>query len=271
MSATGGAAPSAPPVGTLRRVPTPSGPGVAPFVLPRPADWRHGRPAPWRAHDGWRPPTAVPLDLVAAALAAAGHGEGDPAAPPIAEWPGVEAALRPEDAGVLLALFEEDGDARLVLERRSEGLRRHRGEVGFPGGRVEPGESPRDAALREAHEEVGLEPSAVALLGWLTPLRTYSGLAVIHPYVGALGARPVLAVAPSEVAFAFDVPLSALLADEAFREELWRRPTPDGAQDYVAIYVFEAGGEVIWGATARILAELCTIVARAAVGGTPPG
>lgn len=200
------------------------------------------------------------LASVRDALATAGRTLATPVTGLVNELPGVTAVGTPNENAVLIALFEEHGEARVLFERRSNALRRHRGEVSFPGGRVEAGESPVDAALREAHEEVGLDPSTVEVLGWLEPLRTYSGVSVIRPYVGMLEARPELTVAPAEVAYTFDVALAELLGDGVFREEQWRREADDGVA-YVTIYVFDAGGETIWGATARILAELCSIVA----------
>jgi 8-oxo-dGTP pyrophosphatase MutT (NUDIX family) len=178
------------------------------------------------------------------------------------ELPGIPMVAAPTENAVLIALFEEHGEAHVILERRSNTLRRHRGEVSFPGGRLDPGESAIDAALREAHEEVGLDPSGVEVVGWLKPLRTYSGISVIRPYVGILTSRPTLTVSPAEVAYAFDVSIAELLADGVFRTEQWRRDA-DGEAAYVTIYVFEAGGETIWGATARILAELCSLVTSA--------
>ena len=91
------------------------------------------------------------------------------------------------------------------------------------------------------------------------PLRTYSGGSIIHPFVAALPSRPSLVVEPAEVAFAFDVSIGQLLEEGTFREELWRRAADEAA--YVTIFVFEAGGETIWGATARIWPELCVLVA----------
>jgi 8-oxo-dGTP pyrophosphatase MutT (NUDIX family) len=204
----------------------------------------------------------VSLAAVRSALAHAGRTPDSEVAGLVEELPGIPVLDTPSSNAVLLALFEEDGEARVVLERRSNALRRHRGEVSFPGGRIEPGESPVDAALREAHEEVGIDPTGVEVVGWLRPLRTYSGASVIHPYVGVLSARPSLAVEPAEVAYAFDVAIGELLDEGVFREEQWRRDA-DGVAGYVTIYVFEAGGETIWGATARILAELCALVASA--------
>jgi 8-oxo-dGTP pyrophosphatase MutT (NUDIX family) len=170
------------------------------------------------------------------------------------------AALR--DSAVLVAAFEEDGEARVVLTRRAGTLSRHRGEVAFPGGRLDPGEPALAAALREAHEEVGLVPEVVQPRFWLRPIVTFASGSIIRPFVGTLEGRPRLEPAPGEVARVFDVSVSALLDDGTFHEERWRRPTPrpSGAEGTFPIYFFEVDGEVVWGATARILTELCCLV-----------
>lgn len=230
-------------------------------ALPRPERWRLGAPSAWRAshHDG-----PVTLARVRAALAGHRTGSLDAELPAVAELPGVTAAPDSFRSAVLAAIFEERGEARLVLERRSDALARHGGQVALPGGRLEPGERAVDAAIREAHEEVGIDPAHIEVLGRLTPLRTYNGASVIEPFVGALPSRPVLTPEPAEVAYCFDVSLRELLADGTFREELWGREGDAPDPPFVEIVVFETSTDTIWGATARILAELCAIVA-----GTP--
>jgi 8-oxo-dGTP pyrophosphatase MutT (NUDIX family) len=162
-----------------------------------------------------------------------------------------------------VALFEEDGEARVVLTRRSAALRLHRGEVSFPGGRIERGESVTDAALREAAEEVGLAPGLVEPAGWLRPVVTFGSRSLIQPVVGTLEARPALVASPREVARVFDVALAELVADGVFHEERWQVPghgvpgSPDGS---FPVWFFAAAGEIVWGATARILVDLLRVV-----------
>jgi 8-oxo-dGTP pyrophosphatase MutT (NUDIX family) len=184
---------------------------------------------------------------------------------PVDELTGVDAAVTSTlvRSAVLVAAFEEAGESRIILTRRAGHLRRHRGEVALPGGRIEPDETPLDAAIREADEEVGLDPRDVTPVGWLRPLVTFASGSLIHPFVATLPARPQLVVQPSEVERAFDVSIRDLLADGTFREERWRRPTPRAGADAegaFAIFFFEVDGETIWGATARILTELCCLV-----------
>ncbi len=154
-------------------------------------------------------------------------------------------------------------------------MRQHRGQVSFPGGRLEPGEDASSAARREAFEEVGLAPEAVTLIGWLHPVVTRVSGSLILPVVGTLGRPPRLAPNPAEVDRAFDVALAELAADGAFFEERWPAegwldaPGDDGTYP---VYFFEVAGETVWGATARLLYELLAVVLGApGDGGVAPG
>lgn len=211
--------------------------------VPRPPGALPGGVAPWAGlPEGAR--RGIGLDRVREALGAwPGHGE-----------PGSPEGAVP--AAVLVALFEEDGEARVVLTRRSSRLRSHTGQVSFPGGRLNAGESALDAALREAAEEVGIDPAAVEVVGHLTALSTVSSSTWMTPFVGALAARPVLRPNPAEVERAFDVALAELMADGVYREERW---SVDGEVDH-PIHFFELDGELIWGATAHVLYELLRAV-----------
>ena len=160
-------------------------------------------------------------------------------------------------AAVLVCLFEQRGEARVILTRRSSQLRSHRGEVAFPGGRLEAGEAPVVAALREAGEEVGLDPAAVEVVGRLAPVATVSSTSLVTPFVGLLAGRPRLRADPREVEHAFDVSLVELLADGVYRQERW--PVPGGPGDR-AVHFFDLPDDVVWGATARILHELLVLV-----------
>jgi 8-oxo-dGTP pyrophosphatase MutT (NUDIX family) len=176
---------------------------------------------------------------------------------------------------VLVTLFEEAGEARTVLTRRSAGLRAHAGEVSFPGGRIDPGETPLEAACREAGEEVGLDRATVHPVGWLRPLLTFSSMSQIVPVVAVLDRRPTLSANEAEVARVFDVALADLVADGAFSEERWTVPgrvvevagdgtgavTGDDIGDRsFPVWFFEVATETVWGATARVLFELVCLV-----------
>ena len=177
-------------------------------------------------------------------------------------------AVGPVDAGVarrsavLCALFEEEGQARVVLTRRAQHLRAHRGEVAFPGGRLEPGEDDWTAARREAFEEVGLDLQAPQLEGWLQPLVTASSTAYIIPLVASLPGRPQLVANPNEVERIFDLALVDLVAPGVHHEERWLigdRPRMESDDGRFPLHFFNVAGETIWGATARLLTELCSL------------
>jgi 8-oxo-dGTP pyrophosphatase MutT (NUDIX family) len=171
---------------------------------------------------------------------------------------------------VLVPLFEEEGEARVVLTVRSDRLRFHQGEVAFPGGRLDGDEGVVEGALREAAEEVGLDPGSVTVVAQLTAMPTISSDTVMTPVVATLAGRPSLTANPDEVDRIFDVALSRLAADGVFHEEWWSVPgragatgVPDGE---FPVWFFEVAGETVWGATARTLVELLCLV----LGVTPP-
>ena len=147
-------------------------------------------------------------------------------------------------AAVLAPLFEEDGETRVVLTRRTTTLPSHRGEVSFPGGKVIAGEDQRDAALREADEEIGLSSAGVEVVAELDHLATVASRFVLAPFAGVLAARPTLTPNPREVDHVFDVALAELLDDEVFREERWRIFGEERA-----VFFFELIGDTVWGAT----------------------
>ena len=151
----------------------------------------------------------------------------------------------------------------MILTRRSSGLRTHKGEVSFPGGRVNEGEEPAAAARREAHEEVDLDPALVTMVGWLHPVTTLASPALIMPVIATLPERPHLVASPGEVERVFDVALAELADPAIFHEERWRVPgriIPGSPDNSFAVRFFEVSGELIWGATARMLSELLSIV-----------
>jgi 8-oxo-dGTP pyrophosphatase MutT (NUDIX family) len=157
-------------------------------------------------------------------------------------------------SAVLVVLADGSDGAEVLLTRRSEALRSHRGEISFPGGRVDPGETFEAAALREAFEEVSLDPSAVQLHGRLDPISTMVSRSFIVPVIGTVDHQPVLEPAADEVDRIMWVPLAELTRDDTFREEIWdfdggRRP----------MFFFELDDETIWGATARVLHQLMRV------------
>jgi len=163
---------------------------------------------------------------------------------------------------VLVPIFEDDGEARIILTKRPETMPSHRGEIAFPGGKLEAehDDSLRDAALREAREEIGLDPHDVDVVAELDSLTTVASRFVLTPFVGLLDHRPGLHPDPTEVVRVFDVAISELLRDDVYREERWDIPADLGVTPGKdrAIHFFELTGETVWGATARILAGFLT-------------
>lgn len=155
-------------------------------------------------------------------------------------------------AAVLAPLYDTDDGANLILTRRAWHMRSHTGEVSFPGGRYEPLDADlRATALRETHEEIGLDPALVEVVGRLPQLTTVSSPAAIVPYVGTLARRPTLLADPGEVDEVLDVSIRELLDPDIYREEIWMR---DGVEFEVTF--FELRGDTLWGATARMLRSL---------------
>jgi 8-oxo-dGTP pyrophosphatase MutT (NUDIX family) len=247
-----------------------------PQVIPRPATWRPGEPAPWAAAPAAQR-TGIDISRVLHALDALGQrgpvphdlgGDALFAGATVINESEVP-ALGHVNAGVLAALFEEDGEARLILTRRSSRLRTHKGEVSFPGGRLNEGEDPAAAARREAHEEVDLDPALVTMVGWLHPVTTLASPALIVPLIAVLPGRPHLVASPREVERIFDVALSELADPAIFHEERWQVPgrvIPGSPDNSFPVRFFEVSGEMIWGATARMLSELITIVVTGRTG-----
>jgi len=249
---------------------------VPPQVIPRPQTWRPGSVAPWAevALDERR---RIGVERVLRSL----EGLSQLGPVPADAW--ADHVLRPTvlvneanaplvrqvNAAVLAALFEEEGESRLILTRRSSDMRTHRGEVSFAGGRIDPGEDPTSAALREAHEEVALDPALVTQVGWLHPVLTMVSGSLIMPVLATVAARPRLVPSQYEVERVFDVSLAELADPEVFHEERWTIPgrtIPGSADNSFPVWFFEVSGEMIWGATARMLHELLSIVLTGANG-----
>jgi 8-oxo-dGTP pyrophosphatase MutT (NUDIX family) len=167
------------------------------------------------------------------------------------------AALPPQierRAATLVVTYETRRGPRVILTRRPASLRRHPGQISFPGGMVEPAdESPLAAAIREAREEVGLRLPAHPAATALTPVTTLSSGIVIQPFWVRLPASPRLRAAADEVAEILRVPLEALRSPGVLRPI----PHPRRPTEEILAYVWH--GHVIWGATAQTIGELLRI------------
>jgi 8-oxo-dGTP pyrophosphatase MutT (NUDIX family) len=220
-------------------------------VIPRPANARMGDENPWH---GRVDRSRFTIERVTAVLARHGGRDQPDDLPTTPMRPPFVAALR--DAAVLVPLFEGDtGELRVFLTRRSGRMNNHRGEVAFPGGRLDAGETPLEAALREAEEEVALPRASVRIVGSLEPLTTVVSSSRITPFVGIIDDmarhRSALTPSPREVDRIFDVALEELIHPDCYREEVW-----DFADGTFPVWFFEVEDDTIWGATGRMLRRL---------------
>lgn len=160
------------------------------------------------------------------------------------------------EAGVL-ALFYPDAEEfpHLLLTRRPEAMNDHAGQVAFPGGRREKGESLEETALRETEEEVRIPAERVDIVGALTPLYIPPSNFCVHPFVGLIDHTPDLGVRTEEVAAMFGVPPGHLV-DPAIRST--KRMHVGGADRDIPYFALD--GHVVWGATAMMLAELAAVL-----------
>lgn len=172
--------------------------------------------------------------------------------------PRVQAEWHPQPAAVLVPLYQDASIWHVLYTLRTESVDAHRGQVSFPGGRLEPGDAgPEQAALREAQEEIGVSPEDVRILGRLDPLLTVTQFRV-EPVVGVLPWPYALRLNKTEVVLSFGVPLD-WLADPENLEQRGHLPLVEGPP--VPVYYFQPyQGQVIWGATARITLNLLELL-----------
>jgi 8-oxo-dGTP pyrophosphatase MutT (NUDIX family) len=161
-------------------------------------------------------------------------------------------------AAALLLVYPRDEQWYVPLTLRGSSLRHHTGQVSLPGGRLDAGETVEAAALREAHEEIGLAPADVEVLGQLTPLPIAVSGHLLHPVVGAAAAPPSFVLHEHEVEALIEVPLADLRRADAVRWEVRQRArAPLGEMD---VPCFDVGGVGVWGATAMVLAEFLAVL-----------
>jgi 8-oxo-dGTP pyrophosphatase MutT (NUDIX family) len=163
------------------------------------------------------------------------------------------------DGAALLLVYPHDDTLHVALTVRGSGLRNHTGQVSLPGGRVDQGETFEAAALREANEEIGVDPSMVEVLGSLTPLHIPASGFLLHPIVGFATLRPPFQRAEWEVARIIEAPVS-VLSDPAMVKREMRTRTVKGQPIDVNVPYYDIDGEKVWGATAMVLSEFCAIL-----------
>jgi 8-oxo-dGTP pyrophosphatase MutT (NUDIX family) len=185
-----------------------------------------------------------PADVFSSLLAR----RGDHALDGLTIDPQTVAAARP--AAVLAPIIPRPEGLTVLLTLRAAHLRSHSGQVAFPGGKIDAGETPAETALREAREEIGLPPSLVEPLGWLDPYLTGTGYRVTA-LVALIDPAFAPTLNPAEVADAFETPFAFLMdaANHRLEERQWRGRTRK-------FYAMPHGERYIWGVTAGILRNL---------------
>jgi 8-oxo-dGTP pyrophosphatase MutT (NUDIX family) len=197
----------------------------------------------------FRPVSSSIRDALAVALAAR-----VPASRPPAWHRAIDASTDLIEASVLLPLFDRAGEVHVWLIKRPDTMKRHKGQIAFPGGKRDPEDAtPVETALRETEEEVGFPRAEIDILGALDRFPTSTGFA-ITPIVGWLRRDLVPTPNAAEIARVLSPPLATFVRQEPRPRPLagvgWSRVAPS----------WEIEGEIVWGATAKILMELAAIV-----------
>lgn len=163
------------------------------------------------------------------------------------------------DAAALLLLYPKGGEAQVLLTVRTKHLPTHRGQVSLPGGGVRPGENFIETALREAREEVGIEPDELEILGILSSLHIPVSGFILHPIVAVSAQRPFIRPRAGEVARVLEVPLTVLRDPARVRVEDWLHD-----EQWYRVPYFSVDDSKVWGATAMVLSEFLWVI------GVPP-
>ena len=204
-------------------------------VIPRPANTVVEYDPPWVPGSTWT------ADELVAPVAAA-------PAPVLPTFPDAR------NSAVLIVLADGPNGAEVLLTRRSMHLRNHRGEISFPGGRCDPGETPIETALREAEEEVGLDFDRPNVVGELEHLSTIVSKSYIVPVVARLDEPVPLAPRTDEADRVLWTPVAELTRPGTYHRERWGLPPLDRP-----LHFFHLDDETVWGATARMLVDLFTL------------
>ena len=172
-----------------------------------------------------------------------------------------QALPAPRRAAILVPILDVDDAPSLLLTRRSQEVGSHQGQVAFPGGRMEPEDADAVAnALREAHEEVGLDPALVEVLGLLDDIPTVTGTTMVTPVVGRVVGVPRFVAQASEVARIFTIPVVELQ-----RVDRWQQRGISWRGQEWPMYYFDHDGETLWGMSAYVTLQLLSLLP----GGSP--
>ena len=176
-------------------------------------------------------------------------------APPRVGWKAGHFPENARTAAALLLLYPGDAGPAVPLTVRASGLARHAGQISLPGGASDPGEALADTALREASEEIGIDPARVRILGELTPVHVLVSGFTLHPVVGVTDHRPEFIAAAGEVEEVLEVSLDHLR--DASRIRRGTRVREGIAVEYP---YFDLLGHQVWGATAMVLGEFICLI-----------
>ncbi len=213
-----------------------------PQKIPRPELWQVGAPAPWK-NKSYRPITLEALEL-----AISGHQPRTPA----------NTKKGQRRSAVLIPIYSSpQKELHVILTRRSAMMKHHTHEVSFPGGNQEPQDEDLWAtAVREAHEEIALDPRIVRHIGTLDSFVTVGSNSLVTPFVGTLDTVPELQANPIEVEEIIHISVNELLDPDIYREEIWE--WKDGRSR--PVYFFELVGDTVWGATAAMLRQFLLVL-----------
>ena len=210
--------------------------------IPRPESWHLGAPAPWEGKER----TAFTLEALESAIS--GYNSRTL----------TDETKEQRRSAVLIPVYcSAQDELHVILTRRSAMMKHHTHEVSFPGGNQEPEDQDLWAtAIREAHEEIGLNPELPRFVGTLDSFVTVGSNSLVTPFVGILDTVPALEANPREVEEIIDVPLAELLNPDIFREEIWQ--WQDGKSR--PVFFFELIGDTVWGATASMLRQFLVVL-----------
>ena len=210
--------------------------------IPRPESWHLGAPAPWEGKER----RAFTLEALESAIS--GYNSRTL----------TDKTKEQRRSAVLIPIYcSAQDELHVILTRRSAMMKHHTHEVSFPGGNQEPEDQDLWAtAIREAHEEIGLNPELPRFVGTLDSFVTVGSNSLVTPFVGILDTVPALEANPIEVEEIIDVPLAELLSPDIYREEIWQ--WQDGKSR--PVFFFELIGDTVWGATASMLRQFLVVL-----------